>query len=160
LATVVEPGPSTDGDPREPAFAIGTRLGESWIQSPQDDGRGPETVEQANSLAACSPRGALNNPAIARLLSHYIDSLAPWYDLNEASLVFGTTVPQHALDCPILFKALVAFAATHRYKTSGQLEDIAAAFHAACVRELLDSIKHIEPESQGDYLAATCLLRS
>jgi hypothetical protein len=160
LATPIEPGAGADGDPTEPASVIGKRLGESGILSSQDDRRGPATVEQANSLGACSPRVALDNPTIARLLSHYIDSLAPWYDLNESSLVFGTIVPLHALGCPVLFKALVAFAATHRYKTSGQSEDIATAFHAACVRELLDSLKHVKTESQGDYLAATCLLRS
>jgi hypothetical protein len=55
---------------------------------------------------------------------------------------------------------LIAFSATHKYKTLGQFAELATAFHAACVRELLDSIEHEKPESQGDYLAATCLLRS
>jgi Fungal specific transcription factor domain len=119
-----------------------------------------ETVERANGLAACSPREALNDPEIARLFAHYVDILAPWYDLNESSQVFGTTVTSHALHCPVLFKALIAFAATHWHKTFGESGDIAGAFHAACVGELLDSLEHLEPEDQGDYLAATCLLRS
>jgi hypothetical protein len=55
---------------------------------------------------------------------------------------------------------LIAFSATHKYKTLGQFAELATAFHAACVRELLDSIEHEKPESQGDYLATTCLLRS
>jgi hypothetical protein len=75
-------------------------------------------------------------------------------------LPFGATVPAHALECPILFKALIASSATHKYKTLGQLAELATAFHVSCVRELLDSIEHKKPESQGDYLAATSLLRS
>jgi hypothetical protein len=69
------------------------------------------------------------------------------------------TVPARALECPILFMALIAFSATHKYKTLGQFAELATALHAACVGELLDSIEHENPESQGG-LAATCLLRS
>jgi hypothetical protein len=127
--------------------------------SPSND-RALETLGQASGLAACKPRAALSNPIVAKLFAHYIDVLAPWYDLNESLLPFGATVPAHALECPILFKALIAFSATHKYKTLRQFAELATAFHAACVRELLDSIEHEKPESQGDYLAATCLLRS
>jgi hypothetical protein len=159
-ATPIESEVSANEDLRQTAFAFGTRTVQSGIILSQNDFRSPETLEQANSLAACSPRTALSSLGIARLFAHYIDVLAPWYDLNESSRVFGTTVPSHALDCPVLFKALIAFAATHRHKTSGESEDMATAFHAVCVRGFLESIEHVEPESHGDYLAATCLLRS
>ena len=69
------------------------------------------------------------------------------------------TVPARTLECPILFMALIAFSATHKYKTLGQFTELATALHAACVGELLDSIEHENQESQGG-LAATCLLQS
>jgi len=114
--------------------------------SPSND-RVLETLGHASSLAACKPQVALSNPIVAKLFAHYIDILAPWYDLNESLLLFGTTVPTHALECPILFKALIAFSATHKYKTLGQFAELATVFHAACVGELLDSIEHEKPES-------------
>jgi Fungal specific transcription factor domain len=107
-----------------------------------------------------SPHAALQDPEVADLFNHYIGLLAPWYDLNDSQLIFGTLVPLRALECSVLFKALIAFSACHRSKASGEAQELAATFHAACVREFLDSINQIEPDLHGDYLAATCLLRS
>jgi Fungal specific transcription factor domain len=111
-------------------------------------------------LVSSDPRSALNNPDISGVFRHYIDCLAPWYDLCDADNSFGTIVPLHALDNPILFKALIAFSAYHKSRISGKVQGLGYGFHAACVQDLLRVIDNFQLGLQGDYLAATCLLRS
>ena len=78
----------------------------------------------------------------------------------DSQQLFGNLVPQNALDCPVLFKALIAFSASHRSRTCGDMQGFANAFHAACVQEFLLSISHVGLRSHENELAATCLLRS
>lgn len=109
---------------------------------------------------ASPPQLALQNPVIASLFRHYIDFLAPWYDLNDSENLFGTTVPVRALSNAILFKALIAFSACHRHRVSGEAAGLGHVYHAACVKDLLVEMDDIHSELLGDYLVATCLLRS
>jgi hypothetical protein len=102
----------------------------------------------------------LENPVIASLFRHYVDFLAPWYDLNDSQYLFGSLVPVRALSNAILFKALIAFSGCHRHRVSGKLVGLASVYHAACVKDLLAEMDNIHSELQGDYLAVTCLLRS
>ena len=97
---------------------------------------------------------------IATLFRHYIDFLAPWYDLNDSQSLFSILLPRNAIHNSILFKAVIAFLACHQTRTSGRYWDLGYVYHAACIRNLLEIMDDIEPEMQGDYLAATCLLRS
>lgn len=113
----------------------------------------------AASLASLSPRAALLNSDIAFIFNHYIYKLAPWYDLNDASRLFGTAVPACALEVPVLFQAVIAFSCAHWFKITGKLGEIAFSFHAACVEALLKTLTNIS-ELPGEYLAAACLLRS
>jgi hypothetical protein len=117
---------------------------------------------EAKSLVSADPKAALENPVVATLFRHYIDFLAPWYDLNDSQNLFGTLVPQHALNNPILFKAVVTFSAFHISRTSGltRYQELAHEYHASCIRDLLAVLNDVAPATQGDCLAATCLLRS
>ena len=96
----------------------------------------------------------------ARLFRHYVDHLAPWYDLNDSHNLFGTSVPARALSNSVLFKALTAFSACHQHRVSGRVPGLGQVYHAACVKDLLAEMGHIHSGLLGDYLAATCLLRS
>lgn len=60
----------------------------------------------------------------------------------------------------ILFKAVIAFSACHLNKLHGAHDEVATAFHAACVTDILHSMETPENSSRGSKLAATCLLRS
>jgi hypothetical protein len=71
-------------------------------------------LELAAELAVLPPRVSLLNPDIACMFSHYIDNLAPWYDLNDASHVFGTDVPVYAMNVPVLFRAIIALGSVGR----------------------------------------------
>ena len=97
---------------------------------------------------------------IAGLFCHYVDFLASRYDLNDSQNIFGAKVPVRTLSNTILFKALIAFAACHQCRVSGDMAGLGPVYHAACVKELLAKKDNIDSELLGDYLAATCLLRS
>jgi hypothetical protein len=63
-----------------------TRAVQDALPPSSSNDRALETLGQAGSLAACKPQVALSNPIVAKLFAHYIDVLAPWYDLNESLL--------------------------------------------------------------------------
>jgi hypothetical protein len=122
-------------------------------QSPQD-------FDYSARLASASPEIALAEPCIAQLFAHYITALAPWYDLNDSRRTFGTMVPSNALYCPILFRAIIAFSASHKSRMESVSADIASAFHSVCVQDFLLLIDEGNPRPHDNELAATCLLRS
>jgi hypothetical protein len=124
------------------------------------DGEASKGTIDAQASVTDTPQVALQNPVIASLFRHYVDFLAPWYDLNDSHNLFGTSVPIRALSNAILFKALIAFSACHRHRIMGRMAGLGPVYHAACVKDLLAEMDDIHSELLGDYLAATCLLRS
>jgi hypothetical protein len=40
------------------------------------------------------------------------------------------------------------------------MQEMASAFHTACVQEFLELVDEFQPRSHGNELAAACLLRS
>jgi hypothetical protein len=88
-------------------------------------------------------------------------TLANWYDLSDATASFEKRVPLEALSQPLLFNAIVAFAAIHLSKTTtASLRPIADGHHEKCVKFLIN-LKEDDVEAEdGITLAAVCLLRS
>ncbi|TAQ89044.1 hypothetical protein B7494_g2634 [Chlorociboria aeruginascens] len=113
---------------------------------------------QAARLSKLSPRAALEDPGISQFFSHYIRTIAPWYDLNDSTNTFGIIVTACALDFPVLFRAIIALSSSHWLKMVGSSQEIAFAFYAACVEDLLKALDN-SPNFQGEYLAAACLLQ-
>lgn len=107
------------------------------------------------------PHKAIEDDVIAGYFAHYIESLAPWYDLNANGDPFGTKVPLEAFSNPLLFAAIIAFAASHLSKTSQQSASTVASFyHGKCVSMLIDLADEETTSRDGQVLAAICLLRS
>ncbi|KAI9739704.1 MAG: hypothetical protein M1834_006423 [Cirrosporium novae-zelandiae] len=149
----------TDQPPPEVGPSVGRNV-ESSLHLPESREQGTcDSLKQANELAFSVPRVALESTEITSLFRHYIDILAPWHDLNDSQRYFSTIVPVRAMDTSILFRAIIAFSAFHWYRTTGKLQNVATAFHGACVIELLE-VMNSSLEPSGDYLASTCLLRS
>lgn len=137
------------------------------VQSPnlrsfrsQQDCTTPGNADVYQALAANEPNAALRHDTVAKLFTHYIAKLAPWYDLNDPTQVFTLKVPEAALRAPLLFKAIIAFSACHWSKVQGEHGEIATVFHDACVTGFLESSEATSAESRDSNLAATCLLRS
>ncbi|KAK9781713.1 hypothetical protein SCAR479_01584 [Seiridium cardinale] len=110
-----------------------------------------ETVDsrlrKAAELSKKPPRIALEDPIIAHLFLHYIETIAPWYDLNDATNTFSILVTSRALDFPVLFRAIIALSS-----------EIAFAFYATCVEDLLRALDGAS-NFLGEYLAAACSLQ-
>ncbi|KAF4122904.1 to TPR Domain [Geosmithia morbida] len=108
------------------------------------------------------PRATLKKDQhLAKLFTHYIVTIADWYDLSDASRCFAVTVPLLALDEPLLFCATIALSAMHRSKTSAaKLRDMAEYYHQCCIKLLIKLKDGDALMSNGVALAATCLLRS
>ncbi len=108
------------------------------------------------------PNTALENKQVASLLQHYVQKLAAWYDLSDGLSSFAKVVPLAALSDPLLFGAIVAFAAVHERRTSKSpaAAAIAHTFHEDCVKRLIDLDPTHPDYDSGHALAAVCLLRS
>lgn len=112
-------------------------------------------------LEPSSPRELLQEDSIAGLFHHYVVSLAPWYDLSDVDRHFAKHVPRVALQRPLLFSAVIAFAAIHKSRTgTASAKSTAEHFHGHCVRLLIGLNAESRDASDGAALAAVCLLRS
>lgn len=120
-----------------------------------------------------NPEIALQSPHVARLFRHYIDNLAPWYDLNDRKRHFEDIVPIRARKNALLLSAILAFAAANIHYSSlpdedlpgkENLLDVAEFYHLESVRNLIEITGESDNLQEGsvveETLAAICLLRS
>lgn len=119
------------------------------------------------------PEISLQSPHVARLFRHYIDNLAPWYDLNDRKRHFEDIVPTRARENALLLSAILAFAAANIHYSSPTDEErpgkenllnVAEFYHLESVRKLIeitsDSDNLQDSSVVEETLAAICLLRS
>lgn len=120
-----------------------------------------------------NPEIALQSPHVARLFRHYINNLAPWYDLNDRKRQFEDIVPIRARKNALLLSAILAFAAANLHYSSPadeerpkkeNLLDVAEFYHLESVRKLIEITGDNDNLQEGsaveETLAAICLLRS
>ncbi|CAD0109406.1 unnamed protein product, partial [Aureobasidium uvarum] len=107
-----------------------------------------------------SPTEDLRNETIAGLYLHYIEHLAPWYDLCEHDRYFEALVPSRALEVSVLFNAIIALSAQHKTLGDSRYDDCSTLYHNACIQGLLSGLGDFNSTLQEDYLVAACLLRS
>ncbi|KAI7256278.1 hypothetical protein KC343_g3489 [Hortaea werneckii] len=120
------------------------------------------TDEHASNIPLdLDPKDALQEAEVARLFHHYVSNLASWYDLSDSARHFSKHVPYEALSQPLLFNALIAFAAIHLSRTKvPSLQARAETHHARCVQLLIELSGEQVKALGGIALAAVCLLRS
>lgn len=122
-----------------------------------------QRVDGNGGFQITDPRGPtadLLDEIIAGLYNHYIEDLAAWYDLCEHNRPFESLVPIRALECPVVFNAVIAFSAQHRALHDQRYETCSMLYHSACVKGLLSGLDEFDLSMQEDYLVAACLLRS
>lgn len=74
---------------------------------------------------------------------------------------FTKDVPKNALSRPLLFKAILAFAAIHLSGTKApSMRTIAEKYHSDCISQLISLNERDVLSEEGCVLAAVCLLRS
>ncbi|KAI9709537.1 MAG: hypothetical protein M1820_003297 [Bogoriella megaspora] len=136
----------------------GDESASSTYPIPEDESSRQVTLSE--QAIAHGGRDSLRDPVITELFRHYVDNLASWFDLNDPQSLFADVIPFKALDNPILFKAIIAFTAGHRNRTSKFPHVEVVKIHNACLKDLIPALQSFNPSQQADYLAATCLLRS
>ncbi|GKZ18227.1 hypothetical protein AbraIFM66951_000400 [Aspergillus brasiliensis] len=112
--------------------------------------------------SAQAPEHALQDPQVARIFRHYMESLAAWYDLNDSRRHFEDIVPIRARYNPLLLSAILAFSAANLHHTRGDHSylELAETYHYDSVRRLISLMENIDQLPIGETLAAICLLRS
>ena len=118
-----------------------------------------------SDMSTLGPRDCLKHITVAELFHKYVVDLAPWYDLNDPQFLFTNSVSWKSLDHPVLFKAIIAFAASHSHRTSSNSKvkiglEATLALHSACLRDLIQALQQSHTIDRGEYLASACLLRS
>ncbi|RMX76400.1 hypothetical protein D0869_10757, partial [Hortaea werneckii] len=109
----------------------------------------------SNSPLNLDPKDALREAEVARFFHHYVSNLASWYDLSDSVRHFSRHVPYEALSQPLLFNALIAFAAIHLSRTKvPSLQARAERHHARCVQLLIDLSSEQVKALGGTALAA------
>lgn len=166
---------TTKGDGKRPKCSPCQRIARDchWIQDGstiaarefavyQPDHSGSNTHFENEYTSTENPEYALQDPKVAKLLRHYIETLAACYDLNDGKAHFKDVVPARARDNPLLLSAILAFAAANQHRTlaeEGYME-ISEFYHYDSVRRLISLAGDIDSIPLGERLAAICLLRS
>ncbi|KAK4160582.1 hypothetical protein QBC43DRAFT_292808 [Cladorrhinum sp. PSN259] len=94
-----------------------------------------------------------------RLIRHFVQHLAHWLDLCDPCRSFETLVPERARSSPMLFYAILSFAATHISQTNDpQMKQAALEYHLRCIDHVRRSLES-QDGKQEDHFAAAIILR-
>lgn len=72
---------------------------------------------------------------------------------------FGTTVPQRAMQQPILLQAIFAVSAQNMSRVSTYDESEGSRYYSECISLLIPTISQVDEDCNENVLAATVLLR-
>ncbi|OJJ98698.1 hypothetical protein ASPACDRAFT_121261 [Aspergillus aculeatus ATCC 16872] len=99
----------------------------------------------------------LNNPEEVFLLQVFVEEVGLWMDAMDAVKHFTQVLPFHALEEPMLFKAILACGARHLYHVNPSYgEQKAALFHDEASQYLLRSLQ--DPDRDSALCATTAIL--
>ncbi|KAH6652595.1 hypothetical protein BKA67DRAFT_519135 [Truncatella angustata] len=102
---------------------------------------------------------SLMNEAEACLFRHYVQKLAVCLDLCDPLRNFELVVPQRAIMCPTLLKAIFAIAARHLSQTSDYDPLASNRYHDECLGYLIPMLNNSYTVSDENLFAATIILR-
>jgi len=89
----------------------------------------------------------------ALLFHHFVTHLGRWLDCTNAPRLFTLSVAEKARQCPILYHAVLCFAARHRRE-----DKTAEAAYARCVTLLIDRLNGDSASYDEMLLSAVLLL--
>ncbi|PYH42835.1 Zn(II)2Cys6 transcription factor [Aspergillus saccharolyticus JOP 1030-1] len=99
----------------------------------------------------------LNNPEEVFLLQVFVEEVGLWMDSMDAVQHFTHVLPFHALEEPMLFKAILACGARHLFHVNTSYgEEKAALFHDEASQYLLRSLQ--DPDRDSALCATTAIL--
>ncbi|KAF2460283.1 hypothetical protein BDY21DRAFT_280367 [Lineolata rhizophorae] len=106
-----------------------------------------------------TPAWPLQDQQEARLLRHFIDNVAPFFDLCDPRRHFQITIPQRTTTCPTLLNAILAASASHLCQFA-QFDSLVANFYVQeCLQQLLPMMGGVTGMMDENSFAAIVILR-
>ncbi|KAK9857383.1 hypothetical protein MYU51_020767 [Penicillium brevicompactum] len=115
---------------------------------------GPDTPEQQHER-----RWPLRDPEEARLLQHFVNNVAPFFDCTDRQQHFAIHIPHRARRCETLFNAIMAMSARHLNRTTQFDPFVSDHYYQACLEKLIPALDNHGVTMDDDLLAATVILR-
>ncbi|QDS73628.1 hypothetical protein FKW77_002104 [Venturia effusa] len=116
-------------------------------------------VDAAPQIYIDNPQWPLRDLEQAKLMRHYIDSIAPFLDLCDLKRHFALVVPHRAASCPPLLNAIFAASARHLSRVAGAEAWIADNYHSECLKSLIPLLNNSAALKDENLLAAMIILR-
>ncbi|KAI5925576.1 hypothetical protein F4810DRAFT_708526 [Camillea tinctor] len=105
------------------------------------------------------PIWPLRDKQEANLFTHYINHIAPLFDLCDHERHFAYFVPQRAPSCPLLLNAIMAVSAKHLSR-KGQMDPLVVdKYYQNCLKTLIPALSSVAAVIDENLLAAIVLLR-
>ncbi|CDM27176.1 transcriptional regulator family: Fungal Specific TF [Penicillium roqueforti] len=101
----------------------------------------------------------LRDPEEARLLRHFVEKVAPFFDCTDRQQHFAIHIPYRARRCETLFNAILAMSARHLNRTTGFDPFVSDNYYQACLEKLIPALDDHGVTMDDDLLAATVILR-
>ncbi|KAJ5498737.1 hypothetical protein N7453_007788 [Penicillium expansum] len=101
----------------------------------------------------------LRDPEEARLLQHFVDKVAPFFDCTDRQQHFAIHIPYRARRCETLFNAILAMSARHLNRTTAFDPFVSDRYYQACLEKLIPALNDHGVTMDDDLLAATVILR-
>ncbi|CAG8058812.1 unnamed protein product [Penicillium olsonii] len=115
---------------------------------------GPDTPEQQHER-----RWPLRDPQEARLLQHFVNNVAPFFDCTDRQQHFAIHIPHRARRCETLFNAIMAMSARHLNRTTDFDTFVSDHYYQACLEKLIPALDNHGVTMDDDLLTATVILR-
>ncbi|OAP58668.1 hypothetical protein AYL99_07758 [Fonsecaea erecta] len=125
----------------------------------------PEVTSSASVVAIEAPR--LKDRVEALLFRHYVENLAPWFDVTDPQQHFQIHVPERALESNVLLDAILALSALNIGRLPRteltQYVDVdpvlSEVYHTRCIGKLISLMNDKETAFDEDVLSAAVILR-
>lgn len=96
----------------------------------------------------------------AGLFRHYIEDLAPWFDVCDQQRPFTLVVPRMAASSPMLLKAILAHSSHHISRVSDSNHSLPLQYQEECLGLLIPKLHKNDYFKDESILLATIFLRS
>ncbi|OQU96076.1 Fungal Zn2-Cys6 binuclear cluster domain-containing protein [Cladophialophora immunda] len=124
-----------------------------------------EATSSTRAVAIETPR--LKDRVEALLFRHYVENLAPWFDVTDPRRHFQIHVPERALESDVLLDAIFALSALnigrlHPTETTQRVDVdpvLSEVYHTRCIGKLISLMNDKDTAIDEDVLSAAVILR-
>lgn len=135
----------------------------SYHGTPQDSTQRPQSSDgghhRGGDVYLRRPQWPITNPQDAMLFRHFIQKLAPLFDMCDDERHFARVVPRRAVFCPPLMNAMLAASAKHLSRVSNFDGLAVDEHHQNCINTLIPILSTSAAIMDENLLPAIVILR-